>query len=208
PDWRGAAGAGGPRLSSLPALAAGDLEPRVHRRARALRQPPAAALERAEHDLPLAPVGLAGPPDVRLVVPGGDRGTLDELLRRGADRRPELLQSRDHLSRAGDEARPVARHGRALAQGVEDDDAVPVRDLERRGRRLVEPQLAVGLVGGDEEVVLRGQLREPLVEDEGRDGARRVVRVVDPEDRDAAPGLVVERVEIREEAALLAQRQL
>ena len=56
--------------------------------------------------------------------------------------------------------------------------------------------------------MLRGQLGKALVEGEGRHGSRWIVRVVDPEDGDTAPGLVVEGVEIREEAALLAQGQL
>ena len=48
------------------------------------------------------------------------------------------------------------------------------------------------------------ELGEPLVEGERRDRARRVVRVVDPDDR---ASVVVERVEIRQEAVLAQQRQ-
>ena len=83
----------------------------------------------------------------------------------------------------------------------------PVRNLERRGRRLVEPELGVCLVGADEHVVLERELRQPLVELERRDRTRRVVRVVDPDERGARPRLVVDRVEVGQEAVLLEQRQ-
>ena len=67
------------------------------------------ALERREQRLPLAPVGVARPLDVLLVVPRYDRRALHELLRRGADRRPVLLQRGDHVGAGGDEARAVAQ---------------------------------------------------------------------------------------------------
>ena len=72
-------------------------------------------------------------------------------------------------------------------------------DLQRRRRRLVEPELAVRLVGRDHEVVPRGELGELLVERERCDRARRVVRIVHPDDRRALPRRRVDRVELREE---------
>ena len=81
------------------------------------------------------------------------------------------------------------------------------RELQRRGRRLVEPELGVRLVGGDDEAVLPRERRQTLVEGERRRGGGGVVRVVDPEDGQPGPGLVVDRVEVGQEAVLLAQRQ-
>ena len=86
--------------------------------------------------------------------------------------------------RAGHEPRSVARHRRALAQRVEDGDAGDRSSTSSAdGGRRVEPELAVRLVGADEEVVLVGERGELLVERERRDGRRRVVRVVDPDER-------------------------
>ena len=86
---------------------------------------------------------------------------------------------------------------------MERDDARAIRHLQRRRRRLVEPELRVRLVGRDDEVVPLGRLRELLVELERSDGAGRVVRIVDPHERD----VVVELAEIREKAVLAPQRQ-
>ena len=90
-----------------------------------------------------------------------------------------------------------------LLKRLEDDDARAVDRLQRRRRRLVEPQLRVRLVRADDEVVALGRLRELVVELARRDRAGRVVRVVDPDERD----VVVELVEIGEEAVLAPQRQ-
>ena len=67
------------------------------------------------------------PLDVLLVAPGDDRRALHELLRCRADVRAELLQRRDELGVAGDEARAVAGHRRALRERVEDRQVRPVR---------------------------------------------------------------------------------
>ncbi len=57
--------------------------------------------------------------------------------------------------------------------------------LQRACRRVTgEVQLAVGLVAGEDEVVLPGQVRCPRVEVAAGDGRGRVVRVVEPEDRE------------------------
>ena len=147
----------------LGALALRHLDPEVHGRLAAC-DPQPAAREDAEQDLTLAAIGLAGALDVRLVVPGDDGRALDEFLRDRAHCRPERPQQRDQLGRRSDESRPIAGHRRPLAQGVEDDDVPPLRDLEGRRRSGLEPELAVRLVRGDEKVVLEGQLREALVE--------------------------------------------
>ena len=94
---------------------------------------------------------------------------------------------------AGGEARPVAGHRGALAERVEDDDVAAVGELERRGRRRLEPELAVGLVGGEQEAVLAGELGEPLVELERCDRRGRVVRIVDPEDGELVPAVEARR---------------
>ena len=71
------------------------------------------------------------------------------------------------------------------------------------GRRLVEPQLRVRLVRADDEVVALGRLGELVVELARRHRSGRVVRVVDPDERD----VVVELREIRQEAVLAPQRK-
>ena len=102
-----------------------------------------------------------------------------------------LSASTSH-GRARDETRPVAGHRGALAQCVEDDDiGARSASAERRRRRLVEPELAVGLVRADEEVVLLGErARRPSKNAGGADGRRRIVRVVDPDQRRAGERLL------------------
>ena len=108
---------------------------------------------------------------------------------------------------AGDEAAPEPGHRRALRERVERDDVRPVVELERRGRRLVEPELGVRLVRGEHEAVLARERREPLEERERGDGAGRVVRRVQPDERRASPDLVGHGVERWEEPVLLEQRK-
>ena len=151
----------------------------------------------------LRAIARAGLLDVTLVVPGRDGRALHELLRRRAHRRTVRLQRRHDLGRAGDEPGAVAGHRRALAQRLEDDHARAVGRLECRRRRLVEPELRVRLVRADDEVVALGGLGEFVVELARRDRARRIVRVVDPDERH----VVVELVESGEEAVLTPQRQ-
>jgi hypothetical protein len=174
----------------------GHLDPEVHARV-ARRDAVAAMLQRAGQELALAPIRLARARDVLLVLPGDDRRALHELLRRRPHRRPEGLERRDHLRRSRDEARAIPRHRGALGERLERDDVAPVANLKRRDRRLVEPELAVRLVGGDGEVVSGRQLRQPLVEAERGGRAGRVVRGVDPEDRRPPPRLLVHVVERR-----------
>jgi hypothetical protein len=135
---------------------------------------------------------------VALVVPRDDGRALDELLRRGAHRWPVCLECGDHVGRRGHEAGAIARHRRALAQRLEDDRPRAVARLERRDRRLVEPQLGVGLVRGDVEVALRRGFREPLVEVERCKRAGRIVRIVHPDDR----GVVRDPVDVGEKAVV------
>ena len=187
-------------------LACGHLGPEVHRR-RAAGDANALAAEEVEEERPLAAVACPRLRDVLLVTPGDHRRALDELLRRRADGRPECLQRPDQRRVAGGEAAAVAGHRAALRERVEDDDVGPVGELQRRRRRLVEPQLRVRLVGGDHEAVLTRQRREALVEGDRRGRRGRVVRVVDPEDGEPRPRLVVDRVEVGQEPLLLAQRQ-
>jgi hypothetical protein len=73
-------------------LAVGDRQPEIHRRL-AARDPDPFPLEQVEEERTLAAVSLACLLDVLLVAPGNNGCTLNELLRRGADRRPERLQS-------------------------------------------------------------------------------------------------------------------
>ena len=189
-----------PRSSS--ALGVWPDRPEVHRRL-ARDDLPAALLHDRDQHVALGAIARACLLDVAFVVPRHDRRTLDELLRRRSDRRAVRLQRRDDLRRRGDEARAIAGHRRALAERVERDDARAIRDLEGRGRRLVEPELRVRLVRRDDEVVPLGRLRELLVERERCDGPGRVVRVVDPHER----YVVVELIEIRKKALVAAQWQ-
>ena len=69
-----------------------------------------------------------------VLVPRHDRRALDERLRRGADVRPVALEGADELGVAGHEARPVARHRRALGERVEREHVRAVGDLQRRRR--------------------------------------------------------------------------
>jgi hypothetical protein len=142
---------------------------------------------------------------VGLVVPGRNRRPLHELLRSGADGGTKGAKGGDELRGGGDEAGAVAGHRRTLAEGVEDRHVRAVSYLEGGGGRLDEPELAVGLVRGEHEVVRAGELREPLVERERRRCARGVVRVVDPEERHLVP--LVEGVEVGQEAVLPEERK-
>ena len=162
--------------------------------------------KRSSRSARLRPYRARGVRDVRLVAPGDDRGALDELLRRRPDGRAECLQRRDQRRIAGREAAAVAGHRAALRERVEDDHVGSVGELQRRSRRLLEPELRVRLVGGDDEAVLPRETRELLVERERCGGAGRVVRIVDPEDREPRPRLVVDRVEVGQESVLLPQR--
>src|SRR6185295_4732940 len=89
------------------------------------------ARKRREQCLPLASIDRARALDVLLVVPGDDRRALHELLRRRADRRPELLERGDEILVGGDEPGAVAGHGRSLAERVEHRNVPAVACLER-----------------------------------------------------------------------------
>ena len=144
-------------------------------------------------------VELAHVVDVRLVRPGGDRRALDELLRRRPDRRPEAAQRVDDLGaarRRSPSGSPVIDE--RFESVLKTTTFVAVGDLQRRDRRLVEPELRVRLVGAEQEAVLARARGELLVERERRDRAGRVVRVADPEERDLVPR--VERVEVGQPA--------
>ena len=118
--------------------------------------------ERRDEDVPLCAVRGPGALHVLLVAPGHDRGALHELL--GGGRLSAGTASAPGSARVlGHEARAVPGHRRALRQRVEHSDAGEVVELQRRRRRLVEPQLAVGLVRGEHEAVRA----------RGRRGARR-----------------------------------
>jgi hypothetical protein len=195
-----------PLGEALGALAVRHGDPEVHRR-RAPGDADPRTCEQVEEAGALARVALAGGGHVLLVVPGDDRRPLDEFLRRRADRRPERLQRRDQIGVAGDEARAVAGHRGALGERVEHRDACAIVELERRAGRLLEPELAVGLVAREHDVVLAAEGRGARVEVRRRDGRRRVVRVVHPDDGDARPLDLGDRVEVGQEAVLLEQRQ-
>ena len=186
------------------AASASEPQPQEERRVAACAAQ-AHRLQRGQHRVALGPVALAHLVDVRLVVPGRDRRPLEELRRRDADVRPVLLQRGDDLGIAGDEPRAVAGHRRALRQRVEHNNIRAVADLQRGLRRVAEPQLRVGLVGGEHEAVAPRQGGRLLVERQRGRRARRVVRVVQPQDRDAIP---VDALQRRQPAVLLAQRQL
>ena len=82
----------------------------------------------------------------------------------------------------------VAGHRRALGQRVEHRDVRPVAELERGlAGRVAEVQLGVRLVAGQHEPVPARQGRGLRVELERSGRARRVVRVVEPQDRHARP---------------------
>ena len=163
--------------------------------------------EEIEQERPLAAVARPRVRDVGLVAPGDDGGALDELLRRRPDRRAEGLQRRDQRRIAGREAAAVPRHRAALRERVEDDHVGSVAELQRRSRRLLEPELRVGLVGGDARSRARARARRAARRTtSGAVAHGGVVRIVDPEDREPRPRLVVDRVEVGEESVLLTQR--
>ena len=129
--------------------------------------------------------------DVTLVVPRDDRCALHELLRRRARRSGGTPSVPRSISGgAGDEAGAVAGHRRALAQRLEDDDARAVgrpgapTAAARRTRAPCTPRRSATTKSWRS-----AALRELVVELERRDRAGRVVRVVDPDERD----VVVER---------------
>src|SRR5262245_65705648 len=75
-------------------------------------------------------------------------------------------------------------------------------------RWLVEPELRVGLVRSEQKIVLGRKRGQALEELERGDGAGRIVRVVDPEDRSSSQGFLGDRVQVGKEAVRLEQRQL
>ena len=141
-----------------------------------------------------------------LVAPGHDRRALDELLRRGADARAERLIAAISCGSpaAKPERYPVIDE--RFESVLKTSTFVRSATCRAETRRLVEPQLGVRLVGGEHEVEPPGELGEPLVELERRDRARRVVRVVDPEDGRPLEHRLLDRVEVGEEPVLLQQR--
>ncbi len=154
----------------------------------------------------LGAIALADLGHVLLVGPRGRGRALDEGLRRDADVRAVALEGGDDRGIAGGEARAIAGHRRALGERVEDDDVGAVGELQGADRRVAgEPQLRVGLVGGHDEVVLARQRRGALVELGRRRGRRRVVGMVQPQQRDAVP---VDGVEVRLPAARGVEREL
>ena len=183
------------------------LEPEEHRRL-AAGDTDALAQECRDQGVSLSPIDGPRTLDVLLVVPRHDRRTLHELLRCGADRRPELFQRSDQVGVGGGEAGAVSGHRRALAQRVEDRNVSAVAHLERGVGRIGEPELRVGLVGREQEPVLAREICESLEKLERRDRSGRVVRIVDPDNGRSVPGRGVDRVEIGQEAVLLAQRKL
>ena len=116
------------------------------------------------------------------------------------------LQRSDHLGRRRHKPRAVAGHRRPLAQGLEDDDATPVRRLQCGRRRLAEPELGVRLVGRDHKIMPRREARELVVERQRRDRSGRVVRIVDPEDRRPVERRRRNRVEIWKKVVIPQQR--
>src|SRR6185437_13408570 len=126
------------------------LEPEEHRRL-AAGDTDALAQKRREQGISLSPIDGPRTLDVFLVVPRHDRRTLHELLRRGADRRPELFQRTDQVRIGRREAGAVSGHRRALAQRVEDRDVPAVAHLERGVGRIGEPELRIGLVRREQE---------------------------------------------------------
>ena len=70
-----------------------------------------------------------------------------------------------------------------LLERVQHDDVRQIAELQARGRRsVVEPQLAVRLVQGQEDLVTARQVGGALEERERCHGAGRVVRIVEPQD--------------------------
>ena len=130
---------------------------------------------------------------MRLVVPRRDRRALDELLRRRPSVRTKRTQRGDQLRLGAHEPRSVAGHRRALRQRLKDDNVPTVGELHCRRRRRVEPQLGVRLVAGEIETVRAGELCRLLEKRQRRHRARRVVRVVEPQNRATLPRLVIDR---------------
>ncbi len=133
-------------------LAVGHRDPEVHRRG-AARVAKAGAREDVEQDRPLPRIALASALDVLFAVPGDHRGPLDELLRRRADVRPVAAESVDQRLVPCDEPAAEACHRRPLGERVERDDVRPVLELQHGWRWLVEPELAVRLVGSEDEAM-------------------------------------------------------
>ncbi len=142
------------------------------------------------------------------VSPGDDRGALDELLRRRPDIRAVVAKGGDQLGIAGGEAAAEAGHRRPLRERVEHEDVRPIGQLERRRRRLGEPELAVRLVAREDEPVVARERRESFEQSKWRHGAGRVVRRVQPDECRSLPGLLRDAVQLREEPAPLEQGKL
>ena len=89
-----------------------------------------------------------------LVVPGDDRRVLDELLGRGADGRAERLQGGNQLSGRPRRIPTGSRSGTsACSSELKASTFLRSAELQRGGRRLVEPELPVRLVARKHEPV-------------------------------------------------------
>ena len=148
-----------PRTSPRPAPQARGTSSRPCRR-HATRFP-----RDGQQDVPLPPVRRSR---ARSTCPSSPHATIEARWTNSCGAVPTVgryfLQCVDEPRRSCNEARPIPSHRRALAQRVEHGDSAAIRDLERRGGRLLEPELAVRLVRAHEEVVILGEPRE-LVEE-------------------------------------------
>ena len=190
---------------ALGVLAAGHAQPQEERGV-AAGGLQAGRQQGGQQRVALGAVALADLGHVVLVGPRRRGRALDEGLRRDADVRAVALERGDDRGVAGGEPGAIAGHRGALGERVEDDDVRAVGQLQGADRRVaLEPQLRVGLVGGEDEVVLARQRGGALVELGRRRGRRRVVGVVQPQQRDAVP---VDGVEVGLPAARGVEREL
>ena len=104
-------------------------------------------------------------------------------------RGPERLQRRDQLRVARHEPGAITRHVGALAEGVQHDDVREVaaaRSPDAGGPSSNHSSLYASS-SASRKSCRRASVGGPLQERERRDGAGRVVRVVEPQDRRALP---------------------
>ena len=170
--------------------------------------------EDLKHGIELLAVQVTVGAHVRFVAPGGHAGELG-LHRHGAAVvgavKQEVLED---FGVASDEARAQARQVGTLGQAVEHHAAGEIAaaqlgaGAEQAGRRgvFVEVQLAVALVGGDDEVMLVGQ-GDQLLQCFQRDQcAGGVARRAEEQNLAALPDLCWHRIEVRVETMVFQAR--
>src|SRR3954452_16796648 len=139
----------------------------------------------------------------------GCAGELDRLEEARVDVGLQAPVGLDRLGVAEDRRAAPAGHVVALGEGEDlDPDLLRARRRqEARGDVAVVGRLRVGVVVHDEDLVLAGELYDALEEALRYDGAGRIVRVVDEEQPGGFELVRRDRVEVRGETQVRAERQ-